>query len=293
MTIAISGASGNLGRLTAEFLLDRVDPSEVVLLTRTPAKLDDLAARGAQVRSADFSDPAGLERALAGVDRFLLISTDAVGTRVPQQKAAIDAAKAAGVRHVLYTSAPKATADNPAIAGQDHHETEQYLQASGLAWTFLRNNLYSEFEIPNATHAAASGQHFTNTGDGATAFVTRVDCARAAAAALATDGHENVVYEISGPEAVTANRWAQIVTEVTGRPVAVVQVDDAGLTAGLTQAGLPDFLVPVLVTFGAAAREGFLGEASSAVRDLTGQEPTSLGDFLASVKHELVAPTAH
>jgi NAD(P)H dehydrogenase (quinone) len=293
MTLAISGASGNLGRLTAESLLDQVDPSQVVLLTRSPEKLADLAARGADVRQADFDDAAGLEEALAGVDKLLLISTDTVGTRIAQQKGAIDAAKAAGVAHVIYTSAPKASAENPAIVAEEHFATEENLRASGLAWTFLRNNLYSEFEIPTATHAAASGQLFTNQGDGATAFVTREDCARAAAGALAGDGHENTVYEISGPEAITRERFAEIITEVTGRPVAVVQVDDEGFSAGLAQAGLPDFIIPVLASFGVAAREGYLDEVTTAVRDLTGQDPTPLAAVLTAAKDALLVPAAH
>lgn len=290
MTLAISGASGNLGRLAAEFLLDQVDPSEVVLLTRSPGKLDDLAARGAQIRQADFDDPAGLQAALAGVTKLLLISTDAVGSRIAQQRAAIEAAKAAGVGHVLYTSAPQPSAENPAIVIEEHLATEEALRASGLTWTFLRNNLYSEFELPGAAGAVASGQLFTNQADGATAFVTRVDCARAAAAALATDGHENVAYEISGPEALTRDAFAAILSRVTGRPVEVVRVDDDALAGGLAQAGLPDAIIPVLVSFGVAAREGYLSHMSTAVRDLTGQDPVAIADVLAAAKDELLAP---
>ncbi|MCZ4500811.1 MAG: NAD(P)-dependent oxidoreductase [Marmoricola sp.] len=293
MTIAISGASGNLGRLTAEFLLDQVEPSSVVLLTRSPDKLADLAARGAVVRAADFGDPAGLTDALAGVDTFLLVSTDAVGVRLDQQEAAINAAKDAGVGHVVYTSAPKPTTDNPAIAVADHHATEEALKASGLTWTFLRNNLYSEFQVAEGAPAVASGQLFTNAPDGAVAWVTRVDLARVAAAVLAdATGHENTAYELGGVEALTRRDFAALLTEVTGRPVEVVPVDDAALEAGLVAAGIPAVVAPVLSTFGIAAREGYLDGASDIVERLTGTPATPLREVLLAAKDELVGVPA-
>lgn len=292
MTIAISGASGNLGRLTAEFLLDQVDPASVVLLTRSPEKLADLAARGADVRAADFDDQAGLASALAGVDKLLLVSTDAVGTRAEQQKGVVAVAKAAGVSHVVYTSAPKAGPDNPAVVVPDHYVTEEALKASGLTWTLLRNNLYSEFQIAEGAPAVASGQLFTNAPDGAVAWVTRVDLARVAAAVLAGSGHENTVYELGGAEALTRRDFAALLTEVTGRPVEVVAVDDAGLEAGLVAAGIPDFVAPVLSSFGIAAREGYLDGASDIVERLTGTPATPLRDVLAAAKDELVGVPA-
>jgi NAD(P)H dehydrogenase (quinone) len=296
MTIAITGASGNLGRRTAELLLEKVDPSQVVLLTRSVEKLSDLAARGADVRAADFADPAGVEAALAGVHKVLIVSTDTVGDRVAQQTAAIEAAKRAGVKHVVYTSAPLPSAENPAIATQEHFGTEEAIKASGLAYTFLRNNLYSEFQIAPGAGAVASGTIYSNKGDGATAYVTREDCAAAAAGVLAAGAeHENVAYEITGPEAITDEQVAGLLTEITGKPVAVVHVDDAGLAGGMAAAGLPDFLVPVLVTFGVAAREGLLSHVSTAVADITGQQPTTLREVLTAAKDELLspAPAAH
>ncbi|MER6939638.1 NAD(P)H-binding protein, partial [Nocardioides sp. NPDC000441] len=140
MTIAITGASGQLGRLVADQLLTTVDPAELVLLTRDPAKLADYAERGADVRAADFSKPDELVEAFAGVERVLLISTDAVGARVEGHLAAIDAAVKAGVRHMAYTSVSGPTADNPAGVVADHAATEEALRESGLAWTMLRNN---------------------------------------------------------------------------------------------------------------------------------------------------------
>ncbi|MDO9355421.1 MAG: SDR family oxidoreductase [Solirubrobacteraceae bacterium] len=292
MTLAITGASGNLGRRTAELLLEGgVDPSQVVLLTRTPSNLDDFAAKGVQVRAADFDDPSSLPAAFDGVDRLLLISTDTVGARIEQQTRAIDAAKAAGVGHVIYTSAPQPSTENPALVVVDHLATEEHLRASGLDWTFLRNNLYSEFQLGSGAQAVASGQIFTNAGDRGAAYVSREDCAAAAAAVLAGGAeHAGQAYEISGGEALTQDQVAALLTEVTGKPVAVVQVDDEGLTGGLTAAGLPDFIIPVLVTFGTAQREGYLDLVTTAVADLTGRQPTPLRDVLVAGKDELQAP---
>ena len=294
-TIAISGASGQFGRLAADFALERVDPSNVVLLTRSPEQLADYAERGVTVRAADFNDPAGLTAALAGVDRLLLISTDAVGTRLEQQRDAIAAAKTAGVAHVLYTSAPKATADNPAIAAADHYATEEALKESGLTWTFLRNNLYSELQIGEGAPAVASGQLYTNAPDGKVAWLSRVDLARVAAATLTDEsGHENQIYELGGAEALTRRDFAALLTDVTGRPVEVVALDDAAYEGGLAAAGLPDFLIPVLVTFGVAAREGYLDVASDIVERLTGTPATPLRDTLAAGRDALLAaPAAH
>ena len=282
MTIAITGASGVLGRLCADLALQALDPREVVLTTRHPEALADLAARGADVRRADFNDPGTLQSAFAGVDRLLLISTDAVGARLDQQRAAIAAAAGAGVAHIAYTSVPEPVPGNPALVVGDHAGTEQALRDSGAAWTVLRNNLYAHMQVPAIEHAVASGQHVTNAGDGATAYVTREDCAAAAVAVLTQDGHEDETYDITGPEALTAADVVAIAREIGGREVELVSVDDASYLTGLRAAGLPDGLAQVLTSFGAAVRGGYLASATSAVADLTGRAPTALADVARS-----------
>jgi NAD(P)H dehydrogenase (quinone) len=280
MSVAITGASGNLGRQVAELLLERLEPSEIVLVTRRPEALADLAERGAEVRSGDFDDPAGLEAALAGVDRALLISTDVVGDRVVQHSRAVAAAKAAGVRHLVYTSVPRPDADNPARVAAEHGGTEAAIRDSGLDWTFLRNGLYSEFQVPPAQQAIASGRLIANTGEGRSAYVARTDCAAAAAAVLATDGHEGQAYDITGPEALSAADLAALFGELGGTTVELVLVDDDAYRAGLLEAGLPASLVETLVTFGQAIREGWLADVSDAVERLTGRPPRTLRDVL-------------
>jgi NAD(P)H dehydrogenase (quinone) len=289
MTVAITGASGHLGRRTAELVLERVAPSDLVLLTRTPDQLADLAGRGAVVRRADFDEPESVREALAGVERMLLISAVDLGHRVQQHRAAIDAAQHAGVRHVLYTSIPNPVPENPAGVVPDHKATEEALRASGLAWTFLRNNLYAEYQVPTAAQAIATGQLVTNAADGRTAFVSRDDCAAAAAAVLTSAGHENTAYDITGPEAVSAEDIAALAGEIGGKDIEVVHVDDDGFVAGLTGAGLPDVAARLYASFGASTRGGFLEGVSSAIQDLTGEAPRSLRTVLTDASGELVS----
>ncbi|GAB2964220.1 NAD(P)H-binding protein [Nonomuraea fastidiosa] len=280
MTIAITGASGPLGRATAEYVLQTTDPREVVLTTRRPEALADLAARGVQVRRADFGEPATLDTAFAGVERLVLISTDVVGVRLDGHRAAVKAAAAAGVRHVIYTSVPEPVPDNPALVVTDHAGTEQALRDSGMSWTFLRNNLYAHMQTARIQQAIASGRLVSNGGDGAVAYVTREDCAAAAAAVLTEGGHEGQAYDITGPEALTAADLAALAREIGGRDVELVEVDDAAYAAGLRAAGVPEEAARVMTSFGAATRGGFLATVTSAVADITGRRPTALADVV-------------
>jgi NAD(P)H dehydrogenase (quinone) len=287
MTIAITGAAGHLGRLTAALILDRVAPDEVVLVTRRPDAIADLADAGATVRPGDFDAPDSLPAAFAGVDRLLLISTDVLGNRVAQHTAAIEAAAAAGVAHVIYTSIVNAGAELPLVVSHEHGATEQAIRDRGLRWTALRNGLYAEFQVGAAARAAASGQLVHNNGDGATAYVSREDCAAAAAAVLTTDGHEDRAYDVTGPELVTQAQFAELIADLTGRPVEAVAIDDDAAVQGLVAAGVPAVAAPAYASFGTAIREGALDGVSSAVEDLTGRSPRSLRDVLEAHRSEL------
>jgi len=283
MSLIITGASGHLGRRTAEILLETegVDAASVVLVTRHPAKLEDLAARGATVRAGDFDDPSTLDAAFAGATRVLIVSTDAVGARVAQHQRAIDAAKAAGARLIAYTSIPNPTAGNPAGVVPDHRATEEALVASGVPWTALRNALYAEYRVPEAQAAIASGAFHHNQGDGATAYVSREDCAAAAAAVLAGgDEHANKAYDITGPELLGGAALAEVYASVGGTPVAAVAVDDDAFVAGLLAAGLPAEVAQLLASFGEAIRTGALAARSDDVQTLTGHAPRSVRSVL-------------
>jgi NAD(P)H dehydrogenase (quinone) len=279
MSLIITGASGHLGRATAEALLstEGVEASDVVLVTRDPSKLDDLAARGATVRRGDFDDPATLGDAFAGATRVLLISTDVVGARVAGHRNAIDAAAAAGAQLIAYTSIPNPVPENPAGVAADHRETEEAIAASGVPYTFLRNALYAEYRLPEAAAAKASGQFHHNQGDGVTAYVSRLDCAAAAAAVLAGgDEHAGKAYDITGPELLGGADLAHL---YGAEPVGV---DDDAFVAGLIAAGLPEVAAPLIASFGIAIREGFLDQKSGDVEALTGRAPRSVAEVLGA-----------
>ena len=275
MAVVVTGASGHLGRRVADLLLERLDPPEVVLLTRTPDALASYAARGAFVRFADFDQPATLGEAFSGAERALLISALDFERRIGQHHAAIEAAKAAGARHVIYTSIPEPEG-NPAAAAPSHLATEVAARESGLAWTFLRNSLYADFQVPVIAQAIARGRLVTSAGDGRVAYVARDDCAAAAAAVLTQDGHEGRAYDVTGPEAIGPRDIAALAAELGGRPVEVVPVDDDALVAGMIETGVPEAAARIGLSFVVAAREGFLDSVTSAVRDLTGDAPMSL-----------------
>lgn len=277
-TYGITGATGQLGSLAADLLLQQVDPADVVLLSRSPEKI---AAAGAATRAADFDSPEGLVEAFTGIDELLLVSTDVVGSRLEGQRAAVEAAAKAGVRRVIYTSVPDPSEDNPALVAPDHLGTEQALRDSGLHWTFLRNNLYADMQADAVAQAAASGTYVTNTGTAGAAYVTRADCAAAAVGALLSTDVDDTALGVTGPQAVTADDIAALAAERRGEPVEVVQVDDAAYVAGLEQAGLPTFVAELLASFGTAIREGRLAEVTSAVEDLSGRPATPLATALA------------
>ena len=273
MRIVVTGASGHLGRRVTEELLERVAPSDLILVTRTPAALADHAVRGVEVRAGDFTDPSSLPAAFAGGERLLLISTDA-----------IDAAAAAGIRLVAYTSIVNPEpGSNPAAAVPDHRATEDKLRESGLEWTFLRNSIYADLEAGSEAAARATGELVTNGGAGEVAYVARDDCAAAAAAVLAGDGHEGKVYEITGPERLDAGARAAVFAELDGAPVEVVEVDDAAYAAGMAEAtGMPLAVAELYATFGTATRAGALDALSTDFETLTGRAPRSLRDVLTA-----------
>jgi NAD(P)H dehydrogenase (quinone) len=284
MSLVVTGAGGHLGRSAAELLLDG-KAEDVVLVTRRPDALSDLAARGADVRFGDFADPSSLGGAFAGATRVLLVSTDVIGpARVRLHRNAIDAATAAGAELIAYTSIPNPAPDNPAPVVPDHAATEEALRASGVAWTFLRNALYAEFRIPEAQAALAGGTFAHNQGDGVTAYVSREDCAAAAAAVLLGGAeHHDKAYDTTGPERFGGDDLAELYASVGGRPVAPVRVDDDAYAAGLVAHGVPEAAAPMLASFGRAIREGKLDQLSGDVEALAGRAPVTLRDVLAGI----------
>ncbi|MET3925485.1 NAD(P)H-binding protein [Devosia sp. 2618] len=285
--LLVTGASGKFGRIAVEELLAR-GATKIIAGTRDTSKLADLAARGVEVRHLDFDDAASLPASFAGVDRVLVISTDGVGKRVAQQTAAIAAAKAAGVKHIVYTSAPAARPNADAGLGIEHYWTEVALAESGLDFTSLRNHMYAENNLIDVGHVIGSGQLFGLIGDRGTAFVTRADAARTAAGALLTSEGKSIE-DVSGPAAVTNAERAALYAKVSGKPVAVVAVTPPELKAGMVAAGLPEFYAQALVAFQIDAVFGFHGVATDAVERLSGRKPETFAHFLEANRAALTA----
>jgi NAD(P)H dehydrogenase (quinone) len=294
MTIIVTGASGQFGRAAAEQLIKLVPPGELVLTTRKPEQLADLAAAGAQVRFANFDDPASLKTAFAGGDKMLLISTARVGTRVGQHKNAIEAAVAAGVKHIAYTSVVNADKPgNPAIVSWDHRDTEKLVEASGAAFTHLRDNHYAEaVAMVMAPIALAVGRLPGSAHDGGEGFVSREDCVAAAVAVLTTPGHENKIYNLTGPAMVTIPQAMAMVSELSGKPIVYDYVTDEDMQAHFDRLGFPRHASdgPIdparpwssddMVSFEQAIREGYFAVVSNDVQTLTGKAPRPLRDVL-------------
>lgn len=227
--IIVSGASGQLGGLAVDALLARgVAPADLILVSRTPDELASYADMGASTRFGDFTQPESLADAYAGGTKLLIISLNTRGNPNPRvaseraalQKGAIDAAVAAGVRHIVYTSYVDAERNTSPIA-VDHRVTEADLRASGVAWTALRDQWYADRIVAEAEQMIAAGSAVVAPDERGTAYVTREDVAAAAAAVLTTSGHENRIYEITGPELVFRSDIARIASELTGVPIEI------------------------------------------------------------------------
>jgi NAD(P)H dehydrogenase (quinone) len=295
-TLVVSGASGQLGRLTAELILDREEPPNLILVTRNPGALEHLAARGADVRFGDFDEPDTLTEAFAGGERLLLISATDLERRGSQHRAAIRAALSAGVRHVVYTSGLSPGPENPAVVAASHHATEQALGESGLAYTFLRNSLYAEYQVAEAARCLSTGRLVHNRGEGRIAYVSRNDCAAVAAAVLLTPGHEGAAYDVTGPELFGVADLASLYSALGGRPIEVVGLDEESFVAGLVgEATADDHLVygaQLVASFGRSIREGHLESCTNTVAAITGRAPLTLRGVLEAHLDELTAPDA-
>ncbi|WP_397546501.1 SDR family oxidoreductase [Rhodothermus marinus] len=286
--IGVTGASGHLGRRVVELLLENVSAERIRALTRHPEKIADLAERGVSVGAGDFARPDELARALEGVERLLLVSTDDLhpGARVRLHRQAIEAARKAGVRYVAYTSATRADT-NPVNFMRDHAETEAALRESGLAWTFLRNNLYAETLLMVAPVALQTGVLQLPAGDGRVGFVAREDCARIAVAVLLDPAHEGKIYEVTGPEALGYAEAAAILSELSGRPVRYEPVSPEAYRQAMAAAGLPDFVIDAMTSMYQGVAQGVFDLVSSAVQDVTGRAPQTVRQALEAQRATL------
>lgn len=278
MKIAVTGATGQLGRLIVHRLRERLPASDIVALARTPANAADL---GVSVRQADYALPATLEAALAGIDTLMMVSGSEVGQRVPQHRNLIDAASKAGVRRVVYTSLLHADRSTLGLA-PEHVETEAMLARSGLAVSVLRNGWYTENYTASARDAVARGMLAGSAGQGRIASATRADYADAAVAVLLGQGHDGQVYELAGDTAYTLAELAAEISRQSGKDIPYVDLAPADYTAALLAAGVPAPWPQVLPALDVEAGKGALFDASRTLSGLIGRPTTSLADAVAA-----------
>ncbi|MFC0529481.1 SDR family oxidoreductase [Phytohabitans kaempferiae] len=282
MIVAVTGASGQLGRLVVRSLLDRGVPAgDIVAGTRGPEKVADLAALGVRVREADYDRPQTLASAFAGIDRLLLVSGSEVGVRVAQHTNAVNAAVTAGVSLIVYTSAPYADTTDLPIA-PEHKATEEVIRGTGVPFTFLRNGWYVENYTDNLAPALAHGAILGSAGDGKVSAAPRADFAAAAAAVLTGEGHDNKVYELGGDQPFTLTELAAEVSRQSGREVAYRDLPPAEYARALVGAGLPERYAQVLAGSDVALREGRLLVETGDLSRLIGRPTTPLADSVAA-----------
>jgi NAD(P)H dehydrogenase (quinone) len=291
MTYAISGASGKLGRLAADQLLERMTLDEVVLTTRTPDALSAYRARGVEVRHADFDQPATLRGAFAGVEHLLLISArrSAREDEDPHREA-ISVAQACGVAHIVFTSMPYVDDPQHPVGwpAREYQRSEETLRSSGMAWTILRNGPYMELNVlERAPELFGTGRIATNAGEGRTAFISRRDCAAAAVAVLTSDGHEGRTYDVWGPEPLGWSEVARMLSETSGRDVAYVPLDDEEFADMARRGGMAEPMVQALTGMGVATRQGYFEGPPGVFEALTGRRPQRLRDVLAAHRDEI------
>lgn len=279
-TYTVTGATGQVGRLVLDELLTHTEASNIVALARDPSALSAYAAKGVQVRQADYDDPDSLEAAFQGVDRVLLISGNAVGQRERQHGNVIDAAKAAGVSYLAYTSILKGD-QSPLALAPEHVATEKLLANSGLNYDVLRNGWYSENYTMGLAPSLESGKIFGAVGEGKLSTATRADFAAGAAAALLR-GKGGDVYELAGDEAWTMQDFAAEVSRQSGRQVEYVDQSEADYARTLEGAGLPPPVASMLASTSALSGQGALYDDSKSLSRLSGKPTTPIGETIAA-----------
>lgn len=286
MKILVTGATGKLGRKVVETLLRTVPAEQLAVSVRDPQKAEDLRARGVDVRQGNFDHPETLATAFAGVDRLLLISADGDNeTRIRQHGNAVEAAQRAGVGFIAYTSLANAM-ESPIFLAPTHRATEEAIRKTGIPYAFLRNNWYLENEISGIQGVMAGAPWVTSAGSGKVGWALQQDYAEAAAAVLTGSGHENKIYELSG-KLLTQEELASALGAVLGKEVPVQQVDDAAYAEIMKGAGVPDFVIPMLVGIQEGIRSGALEVESGDFEKLLGRPLVPIQEALGQMVRSL------
>lgn len=280
--IAITGATGQLGQHVIESLLKTVPASQIVAIVRNPAKATALSQQGITVRQADYTDEAAFTTALQGIDKLLLISSSEVGQRTPQHRNVINAAKAAHVKFIAYTSLLHANT-SPLGLADEHVATEKMLADSGIAYALLRNGWYTENYLASAPAALEHGVFIGAAGEGKIASATRADYAAVAARVISEDGHAGKIYELAGDEGWTLSQLAAELAKQSGKKVVYQNLSEADFAAALKGFGLPAGLADMLADSDVGASKGGLFDDSHTLSKLIGRPTTSLADSVKGI----------
>jgi NAD(P)H dehydrogenase (quinone) len=282
MKLLVTGATGKLGSKVMDVLSESVPADQLAVSVRNPEKAEDLRSRGVDVRQGDFDHPEGLDTAFTGIDRLLIISADGDNdTRIRQHANAVDAAQRAGVKFIAYTSIANAS-ESTNLMAPPHVATESAIKKTGIPYSFLRNNWYLENETGSIEGVLAGAPWVTSAGSGKTGWALQQDYAEAAAAVLSGDGHENTVYELSGP-LYTQEELVSALGDVLGKDVPVQQVTDEEYAEIMKGLGLPDFVIPIVVGIQESIRNGSLAVESSDFEKVLGRPVTPLNEGLKQI----------
>lgn len=277
MKILLTGATGHFGGKVVEALLKKVSADKIAVSVRNPEKAKHLADQGIEVRQGDFDKPETLDSAFKGVDRLLIVSTNGDNeTRIRQHKNAVEAAKRAGVKYIAYTSVANA-AESELFLAIVHKTTEEAIKATGIPYTFLRNNWYLENEKSSIKSALAGAPWLTSAKTGKVGWALRQEYAEAAATALAEQGHENKIYELSG-KPLSQEEIVKIVEKLSGKNIEIKYVNDEEYTEIIKGAGVPEAIIPMLVSIQQDIRKGTLDVESDDFTKLLGRPATSVED---------------
>jgi NAD(P)H dehydrogenase (quinone) len=277
--IAVTGANGNLGRLVIKCLLERLPADQIIAAVRSPEKADDLLALGLTVREADYTRPETLRNAFYGAEKVLLISAVVPGQRLTQHKAVVDAAREAGVGQIAYTSMLRADTSDLILA-EEHKATEEYIAASGLPFTFLRNAWYLENHTGGLASAIQHGAIAGCAGQGRFASASRADYAGAAVTVLTEPGHENKTYELAGDTSYNMSEFAAEVSKQVGHEIVYNNLASGEYRTALLGFGLPEMVVEVVVDADIKSSSGGLDSSSRDLQRLLGRPTTNFGEAI-------------
>ena len=283
--ILVTGSTGQFGAAAVNYLLDKVDASQIAVLARDAQKAQHFADKGITVKIGDYHHYESLVAAFEGVDKVLLVSSNDFNDRFGQHKNVINAAKAAGVKLIAYTSIEEKDAHNSAtgILAKDHALTADYLKASGLQYILLNNSLYANVVPMFLGERVLTDGVFFPAGDGRVPFATREDMALAAAVVLTTDGHENKEYAIANDETYSFNDVAQYVSEISGKEIPYTSPEANVYKQVLEGAGVPEMYIWMLGGFAQAIKDGELETGKADLSKLIGKKPTTLKEYLQTV----------